>query len=220
AETDNRQHRSLLQRIAHRAMLEKGLLPDFSPQALAELDGIHGSATLAGTSTRDLSSLMWFSIDNDASRDLDQLTVAEAMPEGAAKILVAIADVDALVKKQSALDVHAWHNTTSVYTAAAIFPMLPEKLSTDLTSLNQGSDRPAIVIEMVIAGDGSLLGSDLYAATVRNHARLAYNSVAGWLDGNERMPPGIGTVEGLDENLRLQDRVAQKLKTLRHVHRA
>jgi ribonuclease R len=220
AETDNRKHRSLLQRIAHRAMLERGLLPDFSPQALAELDGIHGSATLAGTSTRDLRSLIWCSIDNDASRDLDQLTVAAAMPEGAAKILVAIADVDALVKRQSALDDHARHNTTSVYTAAEIFPMLPEKLSTDLTSLNQGSDRLAVVIEMVIAGDGSLQGSDLYAATVRNHARLAYNSVAGWLEGNERMPPGIGTVEGLDENLRLQDRVAQKLKTLRHVHGA
>jgi VacB/RNase II family 3'-5' exoribonuclease len=201
-------------------MLERGLLPDFSPQALAELDGIHGPATLAETSTRDLRSLIWCSIDNDASRDLDQLTVAAAMPNGATKILVAIADVDALVKKRSALDDHARHNTTSVYTAAAIFPMLPEKLSTDLTSLNQESDRPSIVIEMVIAGDGSLQGSDLYAATVRNHARLAYNSVAGWLEGNGPMPPGIGTVDGLDANLRLQDRVAQKVKTLRHVHGA
>src|SRR6185295_2474811 len=220
AETNSRQHHAALQRIAHRVMLERGLLPDFSLQALAELDGIHGPATRAGKSTRDLRNLIWCSIDNDASRDLDQLTVAAAMPDGATKILVAIADVDALVKKQSALDDHARHNTTSVYTAAEIFPMLPEKLSTDLTSLNQGSDRLAIVIEMVIAGDGSLQGSDLYAATVRNHARLAYNSVAGWLEGNGPMPPGIGTVDGLDANLRLQDGVAQKLKAFRHVRGA
>ena len=201
-------------------MLERGLLPDFSPQALAELDGIHGPATRAEESTRDLRNLIWCSIDNDDSRDLDQLTVAEAMPDGAVKILVAIADVDALVKKQSALDDHARQNTTSVYTAAEIFPMLPEKLSTDLTSLNYESDRLAIVVEMVIAGDGSLQGSDLYGATVRNRAKLAYNSVAGWLEGNGPMPQGIGTVDGLDENLRLQDRVAQKLKALRHVHGA
>jgi exoribonuclease-2 len=142
------------------------------------------------------------------------------MPDGTAKVLVAIADVDAVVKKQSALDDHARQNTTSVYTVAETFPMLPEKLSTDLTSLNPESDRMAIVIEMVLAGDGSLQSSDLYQATVRNHAKLAYNSVAGWLEGNGPMPHGIGTVSGLDENLRLQDRVAQKLKALRHLHGA
>src|SRR5207245_5056225 len=133
--TDNindRQHRSILRRIARRAMLERGLLPEFSLHARAELDGIRGPAIRAEQSTRDLQNLIWCSIDNDASRDLDQLTVAEAMPKRAVKILVAIADVDALVKKQSALDDHAQHNTTSVYTAAEIFPMLPEKLSIDL----------------------------------------------------------------------------------------
>ena len=221
--TDNindRQHRSILRRIARRAMLERGLLPEFSLQARAELDGIRGPAIRAEQSTRDLQNLIWCSIDNDASRDLDQLTVAEAMPGGAAKILVAIADVDALVKKQSALDDHARHNTTSVYTAAEIFPMLPEKLSTDLTSLNYEADRLAIVVEMIIAEDGSLQSSDIYGATVRNRAKLAYNSVAGWLDGSGPMPQVIGTVDGLDENLRLQDRVAQKLKALRHVHGA
>ena len=110
------------------------------------------------------------------------------MPGGAAKILVAIADVDALVKKPSALDDHARHNTTSVYTAAEIFPMLSEKLSTDLTSINYESNRLAIVIEMVIVGDGSLQISDVYGATVRNQAKLAYNNVAGWLEGNGPMP--------------------------------
>jgi VacB/RNase II family 3'-5' exoribonuclease len=219
-DTHDRQHRSILRAIAHRAMLERGLAPEFPPQAIAELGGIHGPATRSEVSTRDLRDLLWCSIDNDDSRDLDQLTVAIAMPEGAVKILVAIADVDALVKKQSALDDHARHNTTSVYTAAEIFPMLPEKLSTDLTSLNYDSDRLAIVIEMVIARDGLLQSSDLYGATVRNHAKLAYNSVAGWLGDSGPMPQGMGTVEGLDENLRLQDRVAQKLKAFRHVHGA
>jgi len=201
-------------------MLERGLVPDFPLEALAELEGIHGPATQTEESTRDLRNLLWCSIDNDDSRDLDQLTVAEAMPDGAAKILVAIADVDAVVKKRSALDEHARQNTTSVYTVAETFPMLPEKLSTDLTSLNHESDRLAIVIELVLAEDGSLQSSDLYGATVRSRAKLAYNSVAGWLDGNGPMPQGISAVSGLDENLRLQDHVAQKLKALRHQHGA
>jgi exoribonuclease-2 len=142
------------------------------------------------------------------------------MPDGAVKILIAIADVEAVVRKQSALDDHAKHNTTSVYTVAQIFPMLPEKLSTDLTSLNFESDRLAIVVEIIISGNGTLQRSDIYRATVRNHAKLAYNSVAGWLEENEPMPQAIGTVSGLDENLRLQNRTAQNLKSLRHQHGA
>ncbi len=215
-----RRHRAILRDIAHRAMLERGLVPDFPLKALAELDGIHGPATRTEDATRDLRNLLWCSIDNDDSRDLDQLTVAEAMPDGAAKVLVAIADVDAVVKKRSALDDHARQNTTSVYTVAETFPMLPERLSTDLTSLNHESDRLAIVIEMVLAGDGALQSSDLYGATVRSRAKLAYNSVAGWLEGSGPMPQGVGTVSGLDENLRLQDRLAQTLKALRHQHGA
>lgn len=217
---DDRQHRSILRAIARRAMLERGLAPDISPQALAELDGIHGPATRTDASTRDLTRLLWCSIDNDDSRDLDQLTVAEAMPGGAAKIRVAVADVDAVVKERSAIDDHARQNTTSVYTVAETFPMLPERLSTDLTSLNYGSDRLAIVIEMDFAPDGSLQNSDLYGAIVRNRAKLTYSSVAAWLEGDGPMPQGVRTVNGLDENLRLQDGVAQKLKALRHQHGA
>ena len=213
-------HRSILRGIAHRAMLARGLVPDFPPPALAELAGIHGPAARAEGATRDLRNLPWCSIDNDDSRDLDQLTVAEALPDGAAKVLIAIADVDAVVRQRSALDDHARQNTTSVYTVAETFPLLPEKLSTDLTSLNPAVDRVAIVVEMVFAGDGSLRSSDLYGATVRNQAQLAYNSVAGWLEGHAPMPPGIGAVRGLDENLRLQDRVARTLKALRHQHGA
>jgi VacB/RNase II family 3'-5' exoribonuclease len=169
---------------------------------------------------RDLRYLIWCSIDNDDSRDLDQLTVAEVMPDNKVKVLVAIADVDALVKKRSAIDDHAKQNTTSVYTIAEIFPMLPERLSTDLTSLSFEADRLAIVIEMVIAADGSLQNSDIYAAKVHNHAKLAYDSVAAWIEGNGLMPQAIASVKGLDENIKLQDSVAQKLKALRHLHGA
>jgi exoribonuclease-2 len=216
ANTHDSKHRSILQRIAHRAMLERGLFPDFSKKALAELDEIRGPATLAGASVRDLRDLLWCSIDNDDSLDLDQLTVAEAMPAGAVKILVAIADVDAVVKKLSAIDDHARQNTTSVYTVAEIFPMLPVKLSNDLTSLNYASDRLAVVIEMLFATDGSLQGSDVYRAVVRNHAKLAYNSVAAWLEGTGPMPQGLDAVSGLAENIRLQDRQAQLLKANRY----
>lgn len=201
-------------------MLERGLVPEFSVQALAELDEIHGPATLTEESTRDLTNLLWCSIDNDDSLDLDQLTVAEAMTSGAVKVLVAIADVDALVKKQSAIDDHARQNTTSVYTAGKIFSMLPERLSTNLTSLNYHEDRLAIVIETVISNVGEMQSSDIYRALVRNHAKLAYNSVASWLEGKEPMPEAVSVVPGLEENLLIQDRIAQQLKGLRHKHGA
>ena len=219
-QTDYKEHRAILQRIAHRAMLQRGLLPDFSAEALAELGGIQSSAETKDETVRDLRTLMWASIDNDDSRDLDQLTVAEALPGDKVKIFVAVADVDALVNNGSAIDEHARHNTTSVYTAARIFPMLPEKLSTDLTSLNLNEDRLAIVVEMVIGADGSLEDSDINRARVRNHAKLAYNSVAAWLEGHGNLPEAIAAVKGLEENLRLQDRVAQSMKNLRHVHGA
>ena len=216
----DKQHRSILQRIAQRVMLEKGLLPNFSDNALAELGKIHAPAAIDSERVRDLRNLLWASIDNDDSLDLDQLTVAEAMQGDEVKILVAVADVDSIVKSKSAIDDHAQHNTTSVYTAAEIFPMLPEKLSTNLTSLNFNEDRLAIVIEMVIGLDGSLKASDIYRAHVRNHAKLAYNSVAAWLEGKEIVPEAITAVNGLAENLHMQDRVAQSMKNLRHVHGA
>ena len=214
------QHRTRLQQIARRAMLERGLLPDFSTQALAQLNEIAGNVLQADESIRDLRNNLWCSIDNDDSNDLDQLTVAMEIPGGATKILIAVADVDGSVKKSSALDDHARRNTTSVYTAAQIFPMLPEKLSTDITSLNYESDRLALIVEVTIADDGLLKGSDIYQGLVRNQAKLAYNSVAAWLEGTAPMPPTIASVKGLAENLLLQNRVAQKLKALRHTHGA
>ena len=216
----DKHHRSILQDIAHKAMLERGLLPDFSAAALAELEKIQAPASLNGEPTRDLRGLLWASIDNDDSRDLDQLTVAEAMPGDRVKILVAVADVDALVKNASAIDEHARHNTTSVYTAAMVFPMLPEKLSTNLTSLNLNEDRLSLVVEMVVGVDGSIQESDIYKARVRNHSKLAYNHVATWLEGNGGEPEAMAAVNGLDQNLRMQDRAAQSMKNLRHLHGA
>ena len=223
---NDKQHRTILQNIAHRAMFERGLLPDFSTAALAELGRIQAPAMKKGApdgtehQIRDMRDLLWASIDNDDSRDLDQLTVAEAMPADKVKILVAIADVDAVVKNGSAIDQHARHNTTSVYTAAETFPMLPEKISTDVTSLNFNEERLAIVIEMGFDADGALQDSGLYQAWVRNHAQLAYNSVAAWLEGSGIIPEAVAAVKGLDENLRLQDQVTQKMKNFRHVHGA
>jgi len=220
--SSEKQHRAILRNIAREAMVDRGLLPDFSPEALAELDRIPApaAATASSAAILDLSHLLWASIDNDDSRDLDQLTVAEVLPGDKVKILVAVADVDSIVKKGSAVDDHARHNTTSVYTAAQIFPMLPEKLSTDLTSLNFNADRLSIVIDMVIGSDGSVLDSGIYRARVRNHARLAYNSVAAWLEGKGAVPEAVAAVMALDENLRTQDRAAQSLRNLRHIHGA
>ena len=213
---DDRAH---LSAIAHRVMIERGMEPDFSPAVRRELAEIDGPAD-AGDGVRDLRNLLWASIDNDDSRDLDQLTVAEPLARGQVRILVAVADVDALVRKESAIDGHASHNTTSVYTPAANFPMLPEALSTGLTSLNEDEDRMAVVADMVFEADGALAGSDLYRARVRNRAKLAYRSVAAWLAGTGPAPRRLLEVRGLDDNLRVQDGVAQKLAGLRHRHGA
>src|ERR1043166_602929 len=206
--------RQFLQEIAREAMRDRGFEPDFSPAAQAQVAALKGAAPADGR--RDLRSLIWCSIDNDDSRDLDQLSVAQDAPGGATKLLVAIADVDSLVQKDTPVDQHAAHNTTSVYTGAQIFPMLPERLSTDLTSLAEDGDRNAIVIEYLVSPEGTVGASDVYEATVRNHAKLAYPSVGAWLEGTGPMPPKIGEVRGLDANLRQQDRAAQALKQRRH----
>jgi VacB/RNase II family 3'-5' exoribonuclease len=220
---NEKHHRAILQNIAHRAMLERGLLPDFSNEALAELERLQISIDKPAKDhpgIRDMRNLLWASIDNDDSRDLDQLTVAEAISEGKVRIMVAIADVDSLIKEGSAINEHARHNTTSVYTAADVFPMLPEKISTDLTSLNFNEDRISIVIEMEVDADGSLLDSRIFRARVCNRAKLAYNNIAAWLEGNGIVPQAVSSVSGLAENLRLQDKAAQSMKKLRHVHGA
>lgn len=208
-------HRTNLSTLAAWAMFSRGLEPEFSPAALEQLATFKGPAKASGGGIRDLTDRDWFSIDNDDSRDLDQLSLSEPMPGGGLRISVAVADVDALVKKGSPIDQHAQLNTTSVYTSARIFPMLPERLSTDLTSLNQGEDRLAMVSEMVFTDDGVLAESTIYRALVHNKAQLAYDAVSDWIDGKGALPEAARAVPGLESQLRAQDGLAQKLRVLR-----
>jgi VacB/RNase II family 3'-5' exoribonuclease len=196
-------------------MLAHGLVPDFSPAVLAEATAASAPASEPGADIQDLRSLLWSSIDNDDSLDLDQVEVAESLGDGNSKLRVGIADVDSVVKAGSAVDEHARANTTSVYTAAAIFAMLPERLSTNLTSLAQDQDRLCVVIEMTLDADGTLKRSSIYRALVRNHAKLAYRSVAAWLQGAGTTPARVTAVAGLEPQLRLQDDIAQTLKRQR-----
>ncbi len=214
--TNNASQRALLQKIARYAMLDKGFLIDFPSSVMATLSGLQEMALKIADPVRDLRNLSWCSIDNDDSEDLDQLSVAIPMSSGKVKILVAVADVDSVVNKKSVFEDHAKHNTTSVYTSALIVPMLPVKLSTDLTSLKYDADRAAIVVEFIVADDGSIIDPDIYPAAVHNKAKLAYNSTSAWLEGSGSMPKAIEPVNGLDENLRLQNGAAKKLKTLRY----
>jgi VacB/RNase II family 3'-5' exoribonuclease len=217
---DKEANRITLQHIARRAMIARGLEPDFPADELKELKGITIPATYKSAIAKDMRNLLWCSIDNDNSLDLDQLTYAEQLPENKVRLLVAIADVDALVTEKSSINHHASQNTASIYTVAQIFPMLPERLSTDLTSLRLDSDRCAIVVDMIIDDNGVLQQSDVYNATVRNHAKLAYESLGAWLEETGPIPAEVKKIEGLSENIKLQDKAAQKLKELRHEHGA
>ena len=211
--------RGPLAAIAHQAMLQRGLQPDFPAAVEAQLASISGPARANAGALRDLRKLAWCSIDNGDSRDLDQLSVAQQDAHGV-RILVAIADVDALVGQGSPIDGHAALNTTSVYTAAGVFPMLPEKLSTDLTSLGEEEDRLAFVVDMAVSPEGMVTQSDVYRAVVRNQAKLAYYAVAAWLDGVAGPPARIASVDGLDAQLRTQDDVAHRLERSRQARGA
>ncbi len=212
--------RADLVRIATEAMVERGLEPVFPPSVHDQLAAIAGPGRSDDPHIRDLTSLPWCSLDNDDSLDLDQLTAARALPDGRVKLFVAIADVDALVTKGSAIDGHAWTNTTSVYTSAKVFPMLPERLCTDLTSLNPGQERLALVTEMDVAADATILQSTVHRARVRSQAKLAYDAVSAWIDGSGALPEPARAVPGMDTQLRLQDEVAQRLRARRHAQGA
>jgi exoribonuclease-2 len=219
-DTHRAHNRTDLAAIATHAMAERGLQPEFPDAALQQMDGISSAGLERGPAIRDLTALLWCSIDNDDSRDLDQLSVCEVMPGGAVKIFVAVADVDTLVKKDTPIDKHARINTTSVYTGARIFAMLPERLSTDLTSLNPGQDRMALVTEMVFNADASLAGSSVYRARVHNKAKLAYDAVAAWIETGAALPAAAAALTGMEAQLRTQDSVAQQLRARRRAQGA
>ncbi|HEX4566244.1 MAG TPA: RNB domain-containing ribonuclease [Vicinamibacterales bacterium] len=204
--------------IARNAMLANGFEPDMPSAALAQANAARPDGA-PGPAVRDLRDLPWSSIDNDDSRDLDQIEVCVS-DNGVTRVLIGIADVDALVPSGSPADDHARANTTSIYTPAVIFPMLPLQLSTDRTSLNEDQDRRALIADMIIAADGTVSSSDIYRALVRNQAQLTYNALAAWLDGSGPAPAAIRRVPGLDAQLRLQDQIAATMQAEREVQGA
>jgi exoribonuclease-2 len=201
---------------AQKEMIANGFIPDFEPKVLAEVASLdHVKLNSPDGSADDLRSMLWSSIDNPESRDLDQIEVAEILPNGDIKVLIGIADVDCFVPKGSLIDKHALNNTTSVYTGVKTFPMLPDALSFDLTSLIEGADRRALVIEVTVNAQGLVTRSGIYAAIVRNHAKLDYISVGEWFDTGGNPPEKIAAVPGLDQQLLLQKTVADRIHNAR-----
>ncbi len=207
-----------LNEIADQSMLDHHFLPDFSDQVWREVYQLLPLVTplTAPSSIREMRDKLWFSIDNEDSKDLDQITYAEQREGEEFKIYIAIADVAHLVRKGCAIDLHAQINTTSVYTPTKIFPMLPKRLSTELSSLNQEEDRLAVVVEIEVGKEGNLKNYALYPAHVRNRAKLDYNSVHEWLEEKKGRPQRIDQLPLLEENIRLQEKIAQKLRSYRH----
>jgi VacB/RNase II family 3'-5' exoribonuclease len=211
-----------LQAAARQIMVENGFEPDFPPavaQQLAQIKAAPPQAAQSGD-IRDLRRSLWSSIDNDTSRDLDQIEVAEKLADGSIKVLVGIADVDAFVAKDSPIDQHAAKETTTVYTGVRNFSMLPEDLSTGATSLLEGADKLCTVIEYVVGSQGQVGNHSLYRALVRNQAQLTYNAVGAWLEDRGAAPPKVAASAELQAQLRLQDEAAQRLKDERHRHGA
>jgi VacB/RNase II family 3'-5' exoribonuclease len=204
-------HRGRLRAIAARVMRERGLEPVFSRQALEQAERLQAPEASIGSQLTDLRKMPWCSIDNDDSLDLDQLSVAHPLPDGGIRVRVAIADVSSSVPQHSPIDQHAERNTTSVYTPAEKFPMLPDRLSTDLTSLNPDEDRIAMIIDFTVSPHGRLSGSTVYRGLVRNKAKLAYAAVGAWLEGAGPLPSAAGSPL-IQAQLRLQDAAAVSLQ--------
>jgi exoribonuclease-2 len=201
---------------AHQAMLDAGFHPDFPPEVLHEAQTSKQNGAKSGDpGMRDLRSLLWSSIDNDSSRDLDQVEYVEPLPDGGTRLLVGIADVDSAVRQGSATDRQAAAETTSVYTGVATFPMLPGEYSTDLSSLLDAQDRLSVVIELRIAASGEPAGHDAYPAWLRSRAKLAYSSTGAWLEGRGPIPPAVASVPGMEAQLRLQLETSEKLRGIR-----
>ena len=206
---------------AHAAMIEHGFQPDFPAGTDTELAAIQAQpAAPAADGLADLRGLLWSSIDNDTSKDLDQIEWAEQLPDGRIRVLVGVADVDARVHKGTVIDTHAQFETTSVYTGVTVFPMLPTELSEGITSLNENQDRVAVVIEFAVDADGTASDGKAYRALVRNRAQLAYPSVGAWLEGKGAPPAKVAASADLAAQLKLQDTAAQRMAGGRFQHGA
>jgi exoribonuclease-2 len=211
-----------LQDTARAVMTAHGFEPEFSAAVLSQVADLaaHPPSFAPGSNVRDLRHLPWSSIDNDTSRDLDQIEVAERLAGGAARVMIAIADVDAFVPKGSAIDAHAAIETTTVYAGVRMFPMLPEALSTGATSLLEGGDKLAVVTEFIVGADGHVYDGHVSLAVVRNKAQLTYNAVGAWLEGSGPAPDKVAASPDLQAQLRLQDQIAETLRADRHRHGA
>lgn len=203
-----------LRDVARQVMIDQGFDPDNAQGVADELKMI-GKQPDAGAPAKDLRSLLWSSIDNDDTRDLDQIEFASELPGGDSRLVIAIADVDAEVPKGSAIDAHAAAQTTTVYTGAVIFPMIPLELSTGATSLFEGADRKAVAVDMVVGSDGMVRSADIYRALVNNKAQLTYSGVGAWLDSAAAVPEKVRGIPGLEAQLRLQARIAAALRKTR-----
>ena len=206
---------------AHAEMIAEGFQPDFPAGTEAELAAISAHPDLPSVpGAQDLRHLLWSSIDNDTSKDLDQIEWAEQLPDGRIRVLIGVADVDVRVSKGSLLDQHAQSETTSVYTGVKVFPMLPAELSEGITSLNENQDRVAIVVEFTADSTGCVASGKAYRALVRNSAQLAYNAVGAWLQGTGPAPGKVAANADLAAQLKLQDKAAQGLVGCRFQHGA
>jgi exoribonuclease-2 len=206
---------------AHASMIEHGFEPDFPAGTEAELAAIKAYPDAsAATGVKDLRDLLWSSIDNDTSKDLDQIEWAERLADGRIRVLIGVADVDARVASGTVLDSHARSETTSVYTGVKVFPMLPVELSEGITSLNENEDRAALVIEYAVDASGAVTDGKAYRAVVRNHAQLAYNGVGAWLEGTGPAPARVAASADLAAQLKLQDQAAQRMLNSRFQHGA
>jgi VacB/RNase II family 3'-5' exoribonuclease len=206
---------------AHASMIEHGFQPDFPAGSDTELAAIKAHPEMpAAPGAQDLRSLLWSSIDNDTSKDLDQIEWAEQLPDGRIRVLIGVADVDARVTQDKVLDTHARSETTSVYTGVKVFPMLPAELSEGITSLNENADRVALVIEYAVDSTGTVSDGKAYRALVRNRAQLAYNGVGAWLEGRDPAPAKVVASADLAAQLKLQDKAAQNMLGSRFQHGA
>src|SRR6202050_1155115 len=209
-----------LRAIARQVMQARGFQPDFSPETKRQLADIkaHPPQLAASDKVRDLRNLLWSSIDNDTSKDLDQIEVADQLPNGDVKVMIGIADVDAFVAKDSPIDQHAARETTTVYTGVDIFPMLPEELSTGATSLLQDQERASVICEFIVDAQAQVSAGNVYLARVTNKAQLAYPSVGAWLANQAPAPPKVAASQELQQQLRLPDDIAQRLGRGRSHH--
>ncbi|UUX93834.1 RNB domain-containing ribonuclease [Methanoplanus endosymbiosus] len=209
-------HRPDLKAIARDAMKSYGFAPRFPDQVIRESENISGRIFPDNvTEAADLRHLLWSSIDNFDSKDLDQIEFCEEKDGGIINVKVAIADVDCYVPKDSATDRYAAYNTTAVYTGVETFFMIPFKLCGNISSLLPGKDCQAVVAEYDILPDGDIEHVGVYRAVVSNKAKLIYEEVGNWIEKKGSIPDDVGSIPGLKDQILLQHKASLRLRKFR-----